>query len=147
MDFTLTNNLGDSVPVMASDASWATELESNEPTTFVQPATQVVIIGYKPDVAEQIKQGLSTVHAVVKALITAAQARSLKTPALDNLSVTIDNDGEKAIRVILGDGVTDYQVEPGESFEADAKGYIELRELGNVAQSDDPAQVGQAITG
>ena len=136
MKLTLTNNQNHAVPIMsAEDKGFADELPPSEAYNFDGPTT-VLIIGNKPSVTEQIEQGLKTIAATVKKLLTAWMAKnnSLALPEGAAVNVTIINNGEKAVRVILGDGTTDATVAgQGERYEATAWGYVELRELGDVA--------------
>ena len=77
----------------------------------------------------------------MKKLITAWQGNNNSVTSHEGaaVNVTIVNNGEKSIRVILGDGTTDATVGgQGERYEATAWGYVELRELGDVA--NDPNQ-------
>lgn len=134
MQLTLTNNLGDPVPVMSTDeGGWAESLEPGLPLTLDHTGSDVVIVGDKPDVIEQIQQGVAVIGTVVRDLLTQIAGRRGATVPLDSVAVTIANHGEKAVRCILGDGTTDHDIQPGEIYDAGARGYIELRELGDVA--------------
>lgn len=142
MNLILTNEASHSVPIMSADGDgWADVLEPNTPYSLGRDdETQVVIIGNKLSVTEQITQGLKTAARTLKTIIEAWQNRNnqLGSAADSNIRVAIKNDGEKAVRVILGDGINDLTVAAGEEVHATAWGYLELRELGNVQQ--DPNQ-------
>ena len=140
MKLTITNNQNHAVPIMSTDGEGFVEsLEPSQPYEL-DNEIQVLIIGNKPSVTEQIETAFKRLGATAKALITAWQGRNNQVSTADgNVACTIENKGEeKAVRVILGDGVTDHNVAPGERYEATAWGYLELRELGNVQQ--DPNQ-------
>jgi hypothetical protein len=116
--------------------AWTEVLEPGEPldsTTDVQ----IVVIGDKPSVRTQIEQGLATATEAVKELADAIRDR--RRPAISgdgppHVSVTIANHGGNTVRVILGDGVNDTTIQPGQSVACTAPGYLELRELGNAPQ-------------
>lgn len=116
--------------------AWTQILEPGVP--FESNSEQsIVIIGDKPSVREQIEQGLATAGAALRELYDAIRERrkpQISGEPLPKISVTLTNHGENAIRVILGDGVTDVQVAPGTTSELEAPGYLELRELGLVQQ-------------
>lgn len=140
MNLTLTNNQNHPVPIMSTQGNgFATALPPSEPYTFDREDT-VAVIGNKPDTGEQIAQGFATLAATVRTLIAAWQGQNAATTASEGaaVNVTIENNGEKSVRVILGDGLTDATVAGGARYDATAWGYIELRELGDVAM--DPNQ-------
>jgi hypothetical protein len=129
------------VPLISDQGEgFADELQPSQAYEFDRSET-VLIIGNKPSVTEQITQGVKTIAKTVKALIAAWQGHNNVAPQSTgaNVNVTIINHGEKSIRVILGDGTTDATVAgQGERYEATAWGYVEVRELGDVA--NDPNQ-------
>lgn len=149
MNLTLTNNGPWAVPVISTDDDgYAESLEPNYPLQVDNDDVLVLIVGNKPSVTEQIQQAADTIADFVKDIVTAWQENNNKATSSDEASVkvAIKNDGENAVRCILGDGVTDTTIEPGATYDATAWGYVELRELGHVPGTDDPAQQqGQTI--
>ena len=135
MYLNLTNNSGIELPIMSADeGGWVKTLPPGQSTALSHVDSDVVIIGNKPSVSEQIAQGVKTIAKTVAAVLRAWQDHNSAQPtaADSTVRVAIENTGEKAVRVILGDGVNDYQVQPGETYQASAWGYLELRELGDV---------------
>lgn len=133
MKLVLTNTSSVAVPVISKDeGGWAEALEPGQATTCDKAGSDVWIIGDKPGVLDSIEEGLQAITAVAKGLITAIAGRKDKglTEALDNLLVTIENQGDKPVRVIPGDPTNDTKINPGETVDVQAKRYIELRELG-----------------
>jgi hypothetical protein len=129
MKLTLTNTAETPVPMMSEDdGGWVEALEPHTPFDLDRDDTDVAIIGDKPGALEAFK----VMGAMVKALLTAWRGPQPdpKTAVNPMVVVTIENNGEKPVRVILGDPTNDPHVEPGDSLDAMAKGYIELRELG-----------------
>jgi hypothetical protein len=141
MKLTLTNNQNHAVPLMSDQGDgFAVELPPSEAYEFDGPYT-VAVIGNKPSVTEQIKTGVAVIAETVKRIVAAWQGHNNSTTSHEGaaVNVTIINNGEKAIRVVLGDGTKDATVPgQGERYEATAWGYVELRELGDVAT--DPNQ-------
>lgn len=106
-------------------------------TAFSYDGPSVAVIGDKPSVREQFDRAFEVMSESAQALLEAYHNRTrpnMPTDNTDTVSVTIQNDGTNAVRVILGDGVTDHNVAPGAIFDASAKGYLELRELGLIQQ-------------
>jgi len=135
MILTLTNQAAHAVPIMSTDeGGWSASLEPGVSWALPYIDSSVVIIGNKPSVTEQIQQGLATIAKTVKALIATWQAHNnnLNEASEAGVKVAITNGGTQAVRVILGDGVHDYSVSPNETYQAQAWGYLELRELGDV---------------
>src|SRR4030095_7022233 len=147
MQVRLTNTSSAAVPIVVpSEDGYAEAINPQQPYDLDDPDIDVVIVGDKPDLREQLTEGLSVLKDTVIALVTTWRDRVQPNPQLMTppvVQITIENKGEQAVRAILGDGTTDYTVAPGTSYEAEAKGYIELRELGNVNQNvhaaDQPA--------
>lgn len=99
---------------------------------------QVLIIGDKPNVREQFEQAAATLGEFARKLLTAIAGRKREREAAsetDTVAVSISNHGANAVRVILGDGTTDITVAPGATSAASAEGYVELRELGTLDES------------
>lgn len=132
MKLVLTNTSTVALPVISEDeGGWADSLEPGQATTLDKSGSDVWIIGDKPGVFDSIAEGLQAITSVAKGLITAIAGRKDKalTEALESLSVTIENTGDKPVRVIPGDPSNDTNVNPGESVDVQGKRYIELREL------------------
>ena len=140
MFLTLNNKTADSLVVASEDeGGWAEALRPNEPEVISRPGSDVIIIGDKPDVIDNIRQGLKNLSTLVLNLLWAlVDRRSRNEAGPQPLEVEITNRGSRPVRVILGDGVTDYQLASDETYLASAAGYIELRELGLVSMPDQP---------
>ena len=133
MKLTLTNQQSDIEPVMSEDeGGWAEALAPNTPLTVDRPGTDVLIIGDKPSVLDGIlavpKALAQPVIDLLNRLVGARPTGG--APAPETLEVAIENGGPNGIRVLLGDGVTEYTVAPGQTYVAAATGFLELRELG-----------------
>jgi hypothetical protein len=132
MNLSLTNTGNITVPIIAGE--WADVLPTNAPFTFDR-ADLVAVIGDKPGVRDQFERAFDVLSDTAKALLEAFQNRTRPDmPTDDTLMVTvmIHNLGTNAVRVILGDGVTDATVAPGTTYAGTGRGYLELRELGHV---------------
>ena len=141
MYLTLTNNSGAELPMMSTDeGGWVETLPAGVAKALSHVDSDVVIIGHKPSVAEQLRTGAAVLARTVATLISAWQSHnSAQATAADaTVRVAIENTGEKMVRVLLGNGTSDYAVAPGETYQASAFGYLELRELGDVV--GDPNQ-------
>jgi len=140
MNLTLTNTGAVAVPVASTDeGGWVDALEPNVGYEVNRPNTSVIIIGNKPDVQEQLQQAASIMSELAKKLLTAIAGRKENvgdTPIVaETVSVDIrNNSSSDAVRVILGDGVTDVTVQHGAIQNCTAPGYLELRELGQAPQ-------------
>jgi hypothetical protein len=134
MDIVLTNQTSVSIPAMSDDDNgWCRNLEPGVSETISGTNTEVVIIGYKPSVTENIVKGLKSVGHVIEAWLKRVTASPTSTkPVSEALSVRIGNNGTNPIRVVLGDGMTANDIQPGATYSATSVGYIELRELGLV---------------
>jgi hypothetical protein len=129
MNIVLTNHMSYPVPVMTSDeGGWCESAAPGVPLTIAGDEG-VIIVGDKPNVSENILEGLHTALEALKAFIKLQKPKK-DGEAVENLSFTIGNNGPNAIRVILGDGTTDEEVPPGMNYSARSPGYIEIRELG-----------------
>ncbi len=140
MFLTLNNKTANNIVVASEDeGGWVEALRPNEPEVISRPGSDVIIIGDKPDVIDNIRQGLRTLSTLVLNLLAAlVDRRSRGGVAPEPLEVEITNKGSRPVRVILGDGVTDYELASDETYLASAAGYIELRELGLVNMPDQP---------
>jgi len=135
VNLSLTNTTQEPETIAAPDGSFADALTPGTPYDL-NNAAEVLVIGDKPDVREQLQQAASVITGVVKHLLMLIAGRKQQQQyAAELVDVTILNRGEKAVRVILGDGTTDVEIEPGESTRCKALGYLELRELGDLDQS------------
>ena len=136
MKLRLTNTSSAAVPLISTEGEgFAEALGPQMPYSLDDPDIDVLVIGDKPSVREQLGEGLGVLKDSIAALLTAWRSRSQlrageQTPVV---KVTVENEGENAVRVLLG-GSASYDVASGEAYEAEAMGYLELRELGDVAQ-------------
>lgn len=140
MNLSLTNTTDDPEAIADPKGTWADALMPNTPLDMDNDL-QVVIVGDKPDVREQLEQAGQVVTGLVKNLLTLISGRkkhAVDANKVEVVSVNILNRGAQAVRVILGDGTTDVEIAPGGSKLCSAAGYLEVRELGNVAE--DPNQ-------
>jgi hypothetical protein len=118
--------------------------------TTVEGDCTVVVVGDKPNLAEQLEQARADASALLRKIVTKLRMRaSMRAPQDDPgsllvagpvLYLSLANNGTLPIRVILGDGVTDDELPALGTMKVECVGYVELRELGHVQQSDDPAQ-------
>ena len=128
MKLTLTNTGSAAVPI-ASAKGWVETLDPNTPMTIDKDEKdQVWIIGDKPGFAEALK----TFAAALQKFITQWKDKELQAGQADPvIRVTIENNGEKSVRIIPGDPTkTVPDAVPGQAIDVEAQGYIELRELG-----------------
>lgn len=109
-------------------------------TLTINDERQVLIVGDKPSVREQIETALNVAAEFVKKIIETIIGRrdGLQSDTPDTVVFDIANQGDHDVRVILGDGVTDQTLPAGLGTTFSASGYLELRELGRVQQ--DPNQ-------
>lgn len=134
MRVVLTNKSSIFVPLYSDDGEGvAVPLQPDTPFALEDEKVLVAIIGHKANFVDNIKEGLGTLVDLIKDLITKWLGQPKEEAEPNSVQVQIENRGANAIRVILGDGVTDYNVDPYASYLARADGYVELRELGNSA--------------
>jgi hypothetical protein len=142
MNIVITNRANEPVSVLSTDeGGWHEEVQPGEPLTLYRVDTDVIIIGDKPGVSEQIKEGLGVVKKVVDAVRETLHAKPKPKSTLPEqpmIHVLLTNNGPNSVRVILGDGKTASDVPTGVTYEAIAPGYVEVRELGVLAA--DPNQ-------
>lgn len=137
MQLSLTNNTEQPEVVGDPEGSWVDVLNPGTPFTM-QNDLQVIVIGDKPTVREQFQQAADVVGALVRKVVQLVQGRKVAAQdaeRTESVSVTILNRGQKAVRVILGDGVTDKEIAPCGSALCSAAGYVEVRELGDLSES------------
>lgn len=135
MKLTITNKGDEAEAIVAPDGTYASVLEAGSPVSIINDQ-DVLVIGDKPDLRDQFESAAQTLAKVGRAIYEAIINR--KNKAVDDdepeiVSVQISNGGTDGVRCILGDGVTDETLEPGETLDLQAVGYIELRELGHAA--------------
>lgn len=137
MHLTITNNGPESEAIGTPDGSFVDALPPG--TGYeVNNDEGVLIIGDKPTIREQFEQAASVVTTAVRHVITAVFGRkqaARDAGASETVAVSISNHGPNPVRVILGDGATDITVEAGATAGASALGYLELRELGTLDES------------
>lgn len=139
MNLTLTNTTADPEAIGDPEGTWTDVLQSNTPYEYDNDeAVDVLIIGDKPDTREQFARAAEVVSETVRKLLALiAQRKKVghhEVRLEEHVCVIIANHGGHAVRVILGNGVDDITIEPATSAACSAKGYLELRELGSVAQ-------------
>ena len=121
------------------------ELGSSALTTVEGDCT-VVVVGDKPDLAEQMSRAKETIGDLLRKILDKinrhkeGRASALEPEA--ELLLTLANNGKLPLRVIMN-GEMGQHLEPLGTMKVQCMGYVELRELGHVPQSDDPAQQGQ----
>lgn len=150
MNLAIDNMGQESLPVSVIDGGTPQVDEvAGGVTYYVRDDSTIVIVGHKPDLEEQLRTAGEVLVETLRHIVTAIAGRGQVAPQellKQSLTVSIENNGDNPVRVILGDGVSDTTVQPGAIYTASAQGYVEIRELGHVPQSDDPAQQqGQTI--
>lgn len=134
---TLTNLTDEPEAAADPDGHFAAILHSHTPFDLRDDSVDVLVIGDKPDLRETIRAAAQALAQVARDLIERVLGRKAhaeqRTGKPEDVRVNIANHGANAIRVILGDGVTDFDLVPGSARTATAAGYLELRELGNTA--------------
>lgn len=126
MNITLTNLGATAVPYSSSKgAGFAMQLEPNEPATTNSAEITVSSVGDNPTFREELKEAFDTLVE----LIQFWRDRQVAEPP-HIVRVRIVNHGPNALRVLLGSNTNEVQVEDGESYEASAEEYVEIRELG-----------------
>lgn len=138
MYVTLTNNGPEPEQIGTPDGDWVDALHTAQPFDVNDEHVGVVIVGDKPDVRDQFARAAQVVGDVVRKLLSLIAGR--KQHAQDAgqpelVTLMIANHGTNALRVQLGGGTNEQQVAPGASLSVTAPGYIELRELGTLDES------------
>lgn len=131
MNITITNRGAVAVPFSSSNGNgFAVALEPGEPFTVADDSIVVASAGDNPTFREELEQAAKAVYEMLVGLITFWRSHNVDddTPAI--VLVQIDNDGDNALRVILGSNVNDVEVGPGAIYVAEAPEYVEIRELG-----------------
>ena len=97
--------------------------------TTVEGDCTVVVVGDKPDLAEQLETHGDLLRKMLQKIERRKEGRAAIEPEpVSELLLTIANNGALPLRVILGDGVTDAELEPLETMMVGCNGYVELRE-------------------
>lgn len=129
MKLTLTNETQTEVPVCGENGKFV-NLTGTESIDW--SGTDVLVIGDKPNVTEKL---VDAIGDLAKAALHKLRLRKKGASAPEpDLVVTIKNDESATQRVILGDGVTDIQLAPGDTYRAVSPEYIEIRTLGHAPQ-------------
>jgi hypothetical protein len=135
MKLLLTNTSEIPVPIMSRDeGGWAETLEPGEPTLIEKLESDVWLIGDKPDMLDAIRDLAGALFTAVSKMLSFWRDRQHDLDADERglVSVTIDNQGPNAVRVVLGDPTNETHVNPGEIIDGSAKDYIEIREMGSL---------------
>jgi hypothetical protein len=130
MHITVTNLGTIAVPFSSTqDKGFVYDLQPGEPSTVDSAAVTVASVGDNPTFREEVEEALETLLENIASLVLFWRR---KQPDADPVpvSVSIWNQGDNALRVLLGSNVNEVQVEPGATYEANAPEYLEIRELG-----------------
>jgi hypothetical protein len=133
MYLTLTNTTPEPEAIGDPQGSWTDVLQSQTAYSLQRDDVTVAIIGDKPDVRDQFKRAAQVLEQTARKLLTLIAGRKLHAAdagAPEMVSVAIANHGTNPVRVLLGDGTHSVQVLPGKTLACTARGYLELRELG-----------------
>lgn len=127
-------NLGSvAVPVSSSqDKGWATMLDPNEPFILNSPAVTVASVGDNPSFSEELTEGVQNIIEQLGKLVTFWRDHTEQQieGSPGTVLVQIENRGPNALRVLLGINTNEVTVNAGTTYEAEAPGYVEIRELG-----------------
>lgn len=137
MYLTLTNTTQEAEAIGTPDGDWVDVLQPGAAYGYNDEA-QVLIVGDKPDVREQFERAGEILGSVARKLLTLIAGRkqhAQRSGRLEHVTVAVANHGTNQVRAILGDGTTDVVVDPGKTVSLTAPGYIELRELGQLDES------------
>jgi hypothetical protein len=141
MHITITNNLDTPEAVVGTSGEEFTEVVSAKGSLDVTNDADVVVIGDKVSVREQIQRGLARLTTTARLLVEAIFQRRDNAKVADvpdpGVNVAIANHGANALRVIMSNktGVAEVQLDPGATTSATADDYVELRELGVLDES------------
>ena len=130
MNVTFTNLGTVPVPVYSTQGKgFAYDLDPGEGYTIDSEAVTVASVGDNPTFREEVSDALEYLLESIAALVMFWKR---KQPDADpaKVSVAIHNQGTNALRVLLGSNVNEVQVEPGDTYAANAPEYVECRELG-----------------
>lgn len=130
MKLTLTNTADTPLPIFSSDGDgWTGSLDPGERNEINLPDSDQVIIGDKSDALDDVEENKkSKLREAIEKLIERWKGAINKVNPI--IFVTIENDGPKTIRVILGTEDNQSTVAPGDSIDAEAADYIEIRQVG-----------------
>jgi hypothetical protein len=135
MHIQITNAGAFAVPLTSTKGDGlATELEPNNMFVIDDEAVTVATFGDDPGFLQEFTDGMGKLFDTIRAHLTQFRNRQTsqrRDPQDVEVLCTIENFGPHPLRVVLGeDHVDDYEIEPGETYTAQAPGYIQLRELG-----------------
>lgn len=142
MFLSLTNKENrDTIMTSPDEGGWIDALEANATTELSRPGTSIILIGDKPSAVDNIIAGMKVIGVFARDLLnTIIGTRSEGGfPMPLRVTVFIVNRGPNPVRVVLGDGDAEHTIPPGDHFPAQSFAYLELRELGRVQGSGDPA--------
>ena len=134
---TVFTNIGSAdLPLASPDGTVAVVLPPGQSYT-ASPMPGVLIAGHKPGVREQIEQAIDTLTDAVRTFIDWLRDHEPVPNASETpwVSVAVHNGESYPLRVILGNGLDERTVEPGDEYQASAEGYIEIRALGQLDDS------------
>lgn len=139
MRLTITNNGPEPEAIAAPDGTGAQLLDPGAAVDI--DTADVLIVGDKPDVREQFATAFQRLAATAKAIFDAMAKRKeqvqRQTGQAEMVDLLVANHGTNAVRAVLGDGRREATIQPGQSQAVSAKGYIELRELGTLDESQE----------
>lgn len=145
MYVTLTNTGAEPEAIGVPDGDWVDVLHTGTPFDVNDEETGVVLVGDKPDVREQFQRAADVLADTLRkliALITGRKQHALDAGAPELVTLLVSNHGKNPVRALLGSGTNEQTVSPGASATLTAPGYIELRELQTLdeSQTDGGAQ-------
>jgi len=140
MNLTITNLSDEPEAMAAPDGSLAVVLHTQQPYSVTQEGVQVVIIGDKPSARDAFARAADALEDMARKLLTLIAGRKHHAEQRygkpEDVRVAVANHGSNPVRAILGDGTTERTVSPGATATLGAAGYVELRELGVLPETD-----------
>ena len=134
MNVTITNLGPVAVPFASTDhEGFVQSIEPNEAATTNDPEVVIASVGDNPTLREEFDEGREELRDGLVKLVTLwreHRPEGFSDDADPVVKVSIFNRGQNALRVLLGSNTNEWEVRPGQTFVAEAPGYVEIRELG-----------------
>ena len=129
MNITLTNLEAIPVPFCSSQGKgFAITLQPNTPEPFISTEVTVASVGDNPAFRDALGDVAKNMLHFLVGMLTVWRDKQTAPPP-HPVRVLIDNRGPKSLSVLQGSTTNVWQLAPGQSYTAQAGGYVEIREL------------------
>jgi hypothetical protein len=140
MQLSLINHADEPELIVSPEGgSWSDVMDPDKPFDIEDDDERVLVVGDRPDLREHLEERAAVLMSPAARTVAQVVARKARVRALgktERVTITIENHGDKALRVNLG-GTAHSTIAPGSSQQCYAPGYLELHELVHAPQEDE----------